>query len=234
VNASLLAIFRLRIGSRVLSLFGSLVILLAALPGLAQTNFSALNNRLQQAVARQSWAEAIHLVDQMIVAAPDQSSQLRTYRDQLVRLKTHGVGTPTSSVSVTGGNQSTSSPLGATTIKRRDHGIPVVEVRMNSRVRFEMMVDSGASMTVITRPMAAALGITPAQIVDEAHFSTANGTTTMPIVYVKSIEVAGLSTKMVPVAVAGPEMEIGLLGQDFLQQFDVSIRKDAIEFHQRR
>jgi aspartyl protease family protein len=232
VNPSLLAIFQLKIGSRLLCLVSSLVILFAALPGLAQTNFSALSNRLQQAVARQNWAEAIHLVDQMMVAAPDRASQLRTYRDQLVRLQTHGVGTPTSSVN--SGNQSASSPLGAATIKRRDHGIPVVEVRMNSRVRFEMMVDSGASMTVITRPMAAALGITPAQVVDEAYFSTANGTTSMPIVYIKSIEVAGLSTKMVPVAVAGPDMEIGLLGQDFLQQFDVSIRKDAIEFHQRR
>ncbi len=233
MNASLLAFFQLKIGSRFLSLFSSLVILFTALPGLAQTNFSALSSRLQQAVARQSWAEAIHLVDQMMVAAPDRASQLRIYRDQLVRLKTHGVGTPTSSVS-TGNQSSAPSPLGATTIKRRDHGIPVVEVRMNNRVRFEMMVDSGASMTVITRPMAAALGITPAQIIDKAYFSTANGSTEMPIVYIKSIEVAGLSTTMVPVAVAGPEMEIGLLGQDFLQQFDVSIRKDAIEFHQRR
>ncbi len=231
MNPSSLVPAQPQIGSRFLSVLSGFVILFAALPSLAQTNYSALNNRLQQAVASQSWATAIQLVDQMIIAAPERASQLRSYRDQLVRLQANGVRTPGPSSIGTG---SASSPLGAATIKRRSHGVPVVEVLMNNRVPFEMMVDSGASMTVITRSMAAALGITPAQIIDRATFSTANGLTEMPIVYIKSIAVAGLSTDMIPVAVAGPEMEIGLLGQDFLQRFDVSFRRDAIEFHQRR
>ncbi len=233
MNPSSLVPAQLSVGSRFLSVLGGLVILLAPSPSLAQTNYSALNSRLQQAVVSQNWAEAIQLVDQMVIAAPERASQLRGYRDQLVRLRDNGVRTPapgSSSISTS----SASSPLGAATIKRRSHGVPVVEVLMNDRVPFEMMVDSGASMTVITRSMAAALGITPAQIIDRATFSTANGITEMPIVYVKSIEVAGLSTSMIPVAVAGPEMEIGLLGQDFLQRFDVSFRRDAIEFHPRR
>jgi aspartyl protease family protein len=110
----------------------------------------------------------------------------------------------------------------------------VIDVKFNQRLPFEMMVDSGASLTVITRPMAKALGVTTAQIVDEAIFETANGKTKMPIVYIGAIEVGGLSRTQVPVAVAGPEMDLGLLGQDFLQQYDVSFRGRTIEFHARQ
>jgi aspartyl protease family protein len=38
----------------------------------------------------------------------------------------------------------------------------------------------------------------------------------------------------IPVAIAGPDLEMGLLGQDFLQRYDVSLRSDRIEFHPRR
>jgi aspartyl protease family protein len=38
----------------------------------------------------------------------------------------------------------------------------------------------------------------------------------------------------VPVAIAGPDMEMGLLGQDFLQRYDVSLRGSRIEFHDHR
>jgi aspartyl protease family protein len=55
----------------------------------------------------------------------------------------------------------------------------------------------------------------------------------MPIVYVDAIEVGGLVSSRMPVAIAGPDMTIGLLGQDFLQKFDVSFREKVIEFHNR-
>lgn len=222
---------------RLLSTLASLIVLASPLPGLAQVNLASLNNRLQLAVSSQQWAEAIRIVDQMIIAAPDRAKELQGYRSQLSKLQAAGVRVPVPSTPATftepSGSSGSSQSLGAATIKRRQNGIPVVEVRMNNRLSFEMLVDSGASITVITRPMAAALGITPAQIIDRAVFSTANGKTTMPIVYINSIEVAGLSKSMLPVAVAGPEMEIGLLGQDFLQRFDVSFRHKVIEFHPR-
>lgn len=213
-----------------------LILLVTPVASRAQVNLSALNARLQQAVASQRWAEAIQVIDQMLVAAPEQANSLRSYRSQLVKLQAAGVRVPTpppSTLSNTTQPSSGGTVLGRATIKRRDGGVPVVDVRMNNRLSFEMLVDSGASITVITRPMAAALGITPAQVIDQMVVSTANGQTKMSIVYINSISVGGLSSSMVPVAVAGPEMDIGLLGQDFLQRFDVSMRQTVIEFHRR-
>jgi aspartyl protease family protein len=51
---------------------------------------------------------------------------------------------------------------------------------------------------------------------------------------VSAVTVGGLTTTQVPVAIAGPDMEIGLLGQDFLQRYDVSLRGSRIEFHDHR
>jgi aspartyl protease family protein len=47
------------------------------------------------------------------------------------------------------------------------------------------------------------------------------------------MEVGGLKSYQVPVAVAGPDMEMGLLGQDFLQKYDFTFRGNRIEFHKR-
>jgi aspartyl protease family protein len=209
---------------------------------LAQSNVSALNLRLQQAISAQNWGQALQIIDQMIVATPDRSQELKTYRTQLQNLHRSGARIPaqamvipsTNTPSVGTSPASAPLPTGIVRIKRRSGGIPIIEVKMNNRVSFEMMLDSGASMTTITRSMAADLGITPAHIVDRVVFSTANGKVVNPIVYVGSMEAGGVSINRVPVAVAGPEMEMGLLGQDFMRRFDVTIRQNVVEFHPRQ
>lgn len=196
-------------------------------PGFAQAIGS---DALYQAIANQDWARAVQIVDQMIQANPSQANELRRYRQQLLHLQQQ----PT-----TPNAQQRRSPaaaaeiVGVAPIVRRQNGIPVIRVVFNQRLPYEMMVDSGASMTIITRPLARALGLTPAHVVDNVVFNTANGQTTLPIVYVKSMDVAGLNQTMIPVAIAGPELSMGLLGQDFLQQFDVSLRQDHIQFDKR-
>ncbi|XFA73477.1 retropepsin-like aspartic protease [Thermosynechococcaceae cyanobacterium Okahandja] len=182
---------------------------------------------LQRAIANQDWATAIAIIDQMIQANPQQASALRSYRQELVRLQHLPRTTPRGSTAVL------TAPSGIAPIVRRQNGIPVIQVTFNQRVRFDMMVDSGASMTVITRPMARALGITPAQVIDNLTFHTANGPVVLPIVYVQSLSVAGLHRNRMPVAIAGPEMTLGLLGQDFLQNYDVSLRQNHIHFQRR-
>jgi aspartyl protease family protein len=164
-------------------------------------------------------------VDRLIPLIPQQAGQLKQYRIKLEQLSRSSISSPLKTQK--------SSALGHLAIKRRDNGVPVVDVLFNQRKSFEMLVDSGASMTVITRPMATALGITAAHIVDSITVKTANGQTNMPIVYLSSVSVAGLTTQQVPVAIAGPDMEIGLLGQDFLQRYDVNLRNSHIEFHDR-
>jgi aspartyl protease family protein len=205
-----------------------LPLICAALPAWGESSIGALEQQLQTAVASHNWTQALTLVDRLIPLVPQQASQLKQYRLNLEQLSRNAISSPVKR------QQLSPSPQGQLAIKRRDHGVPVVEVLFNQRQSFEMLVDSGASMTVITRPMAAALGITTAHIVDSITVNTANGQTNMPIVYLSAVSVAGLTTKQVPVAIAGPDMEIGLLGQDFLQRYDVNLRSSYIEFHDRR
>ncbi|MDR5640042.1 MULTISPECIES: TIGR02281 family clan AA aspartic protease [unclassified Thermosynechococcus] len=187
----------------------------------------ALPESFYRAIASQDWATAVQILDQVIRAHPQQAPALTSYRQELVRLQQlPRTPAPPMATVIT-------QPSGIVPILRRQGGIPVIPVMFNQRLRFEMLVDSGASMTVITRSMARALGITPAQVVDNRLFHTANGQVVLPVVYVQSISVGGFHRKQVPVAVAGPEMTIGLLGQDFLQHFDVSLRQDHIQLQRR-
>jgi aspartyl protease family protein len=211
---------------RPLLLLLTLPLLLTTLPAWGQVSISQLQLQLQTAIAQNNWSQALQIVDRLIPLVPNQSSQLKQYRIQLEQLSRNSVSSPSRL-------QTSAQPQGLIAIKRRSNGVPVIDVTFNQRKTFEMLVDSGASITTITRPMAAALGIGTAQIVEYATFKTANGSTQMPIVYLSAVTVGGLTTTKVPVAIAGPDMEIGLLGQDFLQRYDVSLRGTRIEFHDR-
>ena len=189
------------------------------------TQIVRLNDSLQQAVARQDWNSAISIIDQMIIAAPERKQSLEQYRSQLASLQSKGSQPQL--------NAAPSQQIGRVPIKRRENGVVIIDSLFNNRQNFEMLLDSGASMTVITRPVAKSLGIRPEHVIRTAVFSTANGRTEMPIVYVQSITVGGLVAKNVPVAIAGPDMDMGLLGQDFLQRYDVTIKRDSVEFNRR-
>ncbi len=114
-------------------------------------------------------------------------------------------------------------------IKRRDANIPVIEVTFNGKQKFDMMVDSGASRTVITPAMAAALGVVAKGTVQA---QTPNGVATFSLGNVTSIEAGGLAIKDVVVPIS-PALNIGLLGQDFFGNKDVTIKQDVIEFRSR-
>lgn len=210
--------------ARFLPVLASIIVLLGPMPSLAQATGApsrsegSLNAQLQEAVGAQDWRRAIQVMDKMIASVPKQSIELRSYRAELQRLLNAGVKVPQQD-----------QPI-RVQIKRRDSGVAVIDVRFNQKQQFEMAVDSGASLTVITRSMAATLGLTTADIIDRVVFITASGKTVMPIVYVDMIEVGSLATSRLPVAIAGSEMTIGLLGQDFLRKYDVSFRGNVIEF----
>lgn len=213
------------------------LLFVAPLPGVvsvatAQVNSAALSSRLDQAVRQQNWGDAIKIIDQMIVAEPQRAGQLRAYRQQLWQLQQTGFRSPTPTAAAPA-TPNSGTLAAQVPILRRSGGVPVVNVTFNRSQTFEMLVDSGASMTVITRQMARSLGITEADVIDEIRFATANGNVVKPIVLVNVIEFGGLARTRVPVAIAPPGMEVGLLGQDFLGRFDVSIRRDVIEFHRR-
>jgi len=113
-------------------------------------------------------------------------------------------------------------------IKRRIGGTPIIEVTFNGKQRFEMIVDTGASGTVITQQVANALGVVP---VGKAKANTVNSKSVeFPIGYLDSIEVGGVIVNQIPVVIAGKELETGLLGHDFFGNYDVTIKRNTIEF----
>ena len=117
-------------------------------------------------------------------------------------------------------------------IKRRISGTPVIDVTFNGTSKFEMIVDTGASGTVLTQETANALGLVP---VAKAKANTASAKAVeFPIGYVDSIQVGGALVKDVPVAIAPASvLETGLLGHDFFGNYDVTIKRDVVEFRPR-
>lgn len=118
------------------------------------------------------------------------------------------------------------------TIKRRASGTPVIDVTFNGTQRFEMIVDTGASGTVITQQMAAALKVVPVATA-KANTASANEVE-FSVGYVNSIEVGGATIRDVQIAIAPtPALEIGLLGHDFFGNYGVTLKRDVVEFHPR-
>ena len=114
-------------------------------------------------------------------------------------------------------------------IKYRRSGIPVIEVNFNDRYNFEMMLDTGASVTTLTRQMAKTLKIKPEGSV---RMQTPSDTIYVPWSRVNSVKAGGIKSKQVDIVVS-PTMDMGLLGQNFFGIYDVTIREKVIEFHER-
>lgn len=115
-------------------------------------------------------------------------------------------------------------------IKGRAGGTPVIDVVFNGNKTFEMILDTGASRTLITQGMATALGV---RSVRTMRAGIADGSVVeFPMGLVRSIRVGGAAIQNVEVAIA-KQMPIGLLGHDFFGNYDVTIKKDVVEFYVR-
>lgn len=116
-------------------------------------------------------------------------------------------------------------------IIRRSGGTPVIRVVFNGNREYDMIVDTGASGTLITQQMAQELNVAP---IGEARVNTAseNGVR-VPLGHVQSMSVSGITVRNVVVAIAGPQLEVGLLGHDFFGEYDLTVRQDVVEFRHR-
>lgn len=115
-------------------------------------------------------------------------------------------------------------------IKRRLAGVPVIDVIFNQQKTYEMLLDTGASSTVLTVQMAKELGLKRegyTMVQTPSHNAVAFGITTL-----NSIKVGTAELKKIQVAVS-PTLPMGLLGQDFFGQYDITIKQDVIEFQRR-
>lgn len=116
-------------------------------------------------------------------------------------------------------------------IVRRVAGIPVVSVNFNGQRSYDMLVDTGASGTVITQAMARELNIgrTGTARVDTAS----QRGVPMDVGFVSSMEMSGIVLQDAPVTIGSDALDIGLLGQDFFGSYDLTIRENTIEFARR-
>jgi aspartyl protease family protein len=115
-------------------------------------------------------------------------------------------------------------------IKRRDGGTPVIDVTFNGNQTFEMLLDTGATGSLITRSMARSLQV---PIVGAGQFIMADGRSIMlPVGRLNSMSIDGATVRNVNVVIANDSAE-GLLGHDFLGNYDIKIKQDVVEFYPR-
>jgi len=114
-------------------------------------------------------------------------------------------------------------------IKYRSFGVPVVDVKFNQKYTFEMLLDTGASGIAITQKMAQKLRV---NYTGSQRVSTASNIIVVPTGHVYSVEVGGLTKKSAMVSTL-PSSDIGLLGQSFFGNYDITIESDVVELRKR-
>ncbi len=109
---------------------------------------------------------------------------------------------------------------------RRLNGTPVIQVKFNGERSYEMILDTGASRTLITRQMADELGIVATEKMVAATAS--ENEVTFDIGQMRSMSIKEITLRDARVSI-GDAVTIGLLGNDFLYGYDVTIRADVVE-----
>lgn len=195
------------------------------------------------------WQQAIASLKSLSPSSPYQGlakTKLPQFERGLAMAKRRAVQAKSTADDRTSGSLVSAAPLNVTSpttaaigagkvfqaqIKRRAGGTPVIDVTFNGSQTFEMIVDTGASGTVITQAAADALGV---QIIGKTKVNTASQTgVEVPLAYVDSIAVGGAVVKEVIVAIANDALDIGLLGHDFFNDYDVTVKQDVVEFRKR-
>jgi predicted aspartyl protease len=121
-------------------------------------------------------------------------------------------------------------------IKRRQGGIPVVDVLFNGTEKFEMLFDTGASATLITPTMARSLNVVA---FDKARIATASSPDVeVEVGRISTVQVGSAVLEELLVTIAPPEAEgglqgMGLLGQNFFGSYDITIKENIIELRTR-
>ena len=118
-------------------------------------------------------------------------------------------------------------------VVRRLHGTPVVQVTFNGLKTYDMILDTGASRTLITREMANALNVVSTEQMVAATASSAE--VVFELGRMDSISMGSIAINNAQVSI-GDSIGVGLLGNDFLRGYDVTIRsrENVVELVQSR
>jgi predicted aspartyl protease len=215
-----------------------------ALTARSQDDWNLVVSQWQQAISLMRSVPASHayrkraqtklgVYQRALIQAKSRSTQATNQGDNTVdsRIGADPTGRPLTGIALGTGGQPQSGQVFQAMIKRRSGGTPVIEVTFNGSQTFEMIVDTGAGGTVITPRMAAALGLT---VVGKTRVNTASQRgVEVELAYVESIAVGPAQVNGVTVAIGGEALEVGLLGHDFFDSYDVTVKRDVVEFRLR-
>lgn len=105
-----------------------------------------------------------------------------------------------------------------------EHGRMFVEAVVNEQVLVPFLLDTGASLTIITRATALSLGLDDWESLDWRTFTTSGGRIRTPVIELDSIRVDDIELEDVDVAIDVDEhLPFGLLGMNFLRHFRVVV-----------
>lgn len=100
----------------------------------------------------------------------------------------------------------------------------IVEALLNQYVTVPLLLDTGATYTVLTRQTAHELGIIDLQRLPTQRFLTGNGPILRPVTTVQSIRVGTAEVRAVEVTIdVEGHLPLGLLGMNFLRHFKVTV-----------
>lgn len=126
-----------------------------------------------------------------------------------------------------GGGSSGTPRMIRVPIEGRTGGIPIIAVTLNGQRTFPMMVDTGASLTIITPQMARAIGFRQE---GSEKIRVANGDIEdMPRGRISSIRVGDAEMRNFTVLVGSAP----LLGQNFFSEYNVTVAQNFVVFRQR-
>jgi hypothetical protein len=114
-------------------------------------------------------------------------------------------------------------------VKKLD-GIPVIEVTFNGQQKFQMLLDTGASRTLLTRSMATQLQLHAS---GKTQAKTASGISEFDIVQLQSVQFGQGLTTNISVSVGQDDLNYGLLGHDVYKGYDITLKEDVILFNKR-
>lgn len=111
-----------------------------------------------------------------------------------------------------------------------NRGSAVVEVVFNHKYIFDLIVDTGATMTLLTERMRRAMGL---NTIDRRWCGVADGRyVELDVCHLDSLTIQKATINYLNVFIAPREnRDEGLLGQDFLRNYEVRILKDEIHLN---
>lgn len=112
-----------------------------------------------------------------------------------------------------------------------------MEVMLNNTVPVRLVVDTGATYTMISTATAKELSIDPQRAQRTMPFQTANGVIQAPLANLESVIVGGMEMKNLTAAIhdAVPSAQVaGLLGLNFLSNFRLDIDTEKGMLHLER